>query len=136
MSPREPDEILQGLLWRLDDRPCLPGRLLEHLVVGALPAAEAADAMAHVTSCLVCLNTFSRLQGLHEPDQSSPRLLGDSTAVSSLRASVSRLAGMDELPVLITGEHGTGKGVVAPAARCSSTRSTRCPRCCRRPYSA
>ncbi len=33
MSLREPDEILQGLLRRLDDRPCLPGRLLEHLVV-------------------------------------------------------------------------------------------------------
>ena len=113
MSSPEPDEILQGLLRRLDEGTCVPGRLLERLVVDALPAAEAAATMAHVTSCLVCLNTFSRLQGLHAIDDARPCLVGDSAAVRSLRAHVTRLAAMDEVPVLIAGEHGTGKGVVA-----------------------
>jgi DNA-binding NtrC family response regulator len=113
MSSPEPDEILQGLLRRLDDGACLSGRLLERLVVDALPAAEAEATMAHVTSCLVCLNTFSRLQGLHAIDDSRPGLVGDSAAVRSLRAHVTRLAAMDEAPVLIAGERGTGKGVVA-----------------------
>jgi DNA-binding NtrC family response regulator len=123
MSPLEPDEILQGLLRRLDERACLPGRLLERLGVGALPAAEAADTMAHVTSCLVCLNTFSRLQSLHEGDESHPRLVGDSSAVRALRERVSRLAAMDEAPVLIAGERGTGKGVVAREIHALSRRA-------------
>jgi DNA-binding NtrC family response regulator len=33
--------------------------------------------------------------------------------VRALRERVSRLAAMDEAPVLIAGERGTGKGVVA-----------------------
>jgi DNA-binding NtrC family response regulator len=123
MSPLEPDEIPQGLLRRLDERTCLPGRLLERLVVGALPAAEAADTMAHVTSCLVCLNTFSRLQSLHEGNESHPRLVGDSAAVRALRERVSRLAAMDEAPVLIAGERGTGKGVVAREIHALSRRA-------------
>jgi DNA-binding NtrC family response regulator len=123
MSPLEPDEIPQGLLRRLDERACLPGRLLERLVVGALPAAEAADTMAHVTSCLVCLNTFSRLQSLHEGNESHPRLVGDSAAVRALRERVSRLAAMDEAPVLIAGERGTGKGVVAREIHALSRRA-------------
>jgi two-component system, response regulator FlrC len=123
MSPLEPDEIPQGLLRRLDERPCLPGRLLERLVVGALPAAEAAETMAHVTSCLVCLNAFSRLQSLHEGDESHPRLVGDSAAVRALRERVSRLAAMDEAPVLIAGERGTGKGVVAREIHALSRRA-------------
>ena len=123
MSPLEPDEIPQGLLRRLDERACLTGRLLERLVVGALPAAEAAETMAHVTSCLVCLNTFSRLQSLHQDDESRPRLVGDSAAVRALRERVSRLAAMDEAPVLIAGERGTGKGVVAREIHALSRRA-------------
>jgi DNA-binding NtrC family response regulator len=123
MSPLEPDEILQELLRRLDERACLPVGVLERLVVGALPAAEAADTMAHITSCLVCLNTFSRLQSLHEGDESRPRLVGDSAAVRALRERVSRLAAMDEAPVLIAGERGTGKGVVAREIHALSRRA-------------
>ena len=47
--------------------------------------------------------------------------------MSSLRACVTRLAGMDELPVLITGEYGTGKGVVARGVRKVAPEATGAP---------
>jgi hypothetical protein len=61
-----PDELFPGLLRRLEERACLPGQLLEQLVLGLLPAAEAAEVGTHIKACLSCLNTFSRLQALHE----------------------------------------------------------------------
>jgi DNA-binding NtrC family response regulator len=128
MIPLDPDEILHGLLRRLDELACPSGRVLEHLVVGALPAAEvaeteAAETMAHVTSCLACLNTFSRLQSLHEGDASRSRLVGDSAAVRAVRARVTGLASIDDAPVLIAGERGTGKGVVAREIHALSRRA-------------
>jgi hypothetical protein len=59
------DKLFPGLLRRLEERACLPGQLLEQLVLGLLPAAEAAEVGTHVADCLLCLNTFSRLQALH-----------------------------------------------------------------------
>jgi hypothetical protein len=70
MSPLRPlprdDELLSELLQRLDERSCLPGRLLEELIAGTLPSVEAADVRVHLKDCLSCLNTFARLQSLHE----------------------------------------------------------------------
>src|SRR5262245_16254985 len=112
------DELFSGLLRRLDERACLPGQLLEQLVLGALPAAEAAEVGAHIKDCLSCLNTFSRLQGLHESSEPRPRLILDSPSTRRLRQEMAHLAQMDDgpgaaPPVLVAGEHGTGKGVVA-----------------------
>lgn len=51
-------------------------------------------------------------RGLAEEAAAGVRLIGDSPAISSLRATIRRVAGT-ELSVLIRGEHGTGKEVVA-----------------------
>jgi DNA-binding NtrC family response regulator len=88
------------------------------VVLGSLPAAEAAEVGAHVKGCLSCLNTFSRLQGLHESSEPRARLVADSPSTRRLRQEMARLAQMDDgpdaaPPVLVAGESGTGKGIVA-----------------------
>jgi DNA-binding NtrC family response regulator len=125
----EPDaEFFSGLLRRLDERACLPGLRLEQLVLGSLPLAEAVEVRDHLVDCLSCLNTFARLQSLHENSEARPRLVGDSPAVLALRAELSRLASMDEgrgaPPVLVAGEIGTGKGVVAREIHALSRRAS------------
>ncbi len=124
------DELFQGLLRRLDERACLPGDLLERLVIGALPRAEAAEVQAHLADCLSCLSAFSRIHGLHESSQPRPRLVGDSPSARALRAELNRLTSMDEEqrappPVLVVGEIGTGKGIVARAVHDLSRRASR-----------
>jgi DNA-binding NtrC family response regulator len=124
------DELFSGLLRRLDERACVPGQLLERLVLGSLPAAEAAEVGAHLKDCLSCLNTFSRLQGLHESAEPRPRLILDSPSARRLRQELTRLAQMDDgrtaaPPVLVAGETGTGKGVVAWEIHALSRRGSR-----------
>jgi anti-sigma factor RsiW len=46
------DELVQGLLGHLDERPCLSAQLLDQLVVGSLPVAEATEVNMHLTACL------------------------------------------------------------------------------------
>jgi DNA-binding NtrC family response regulator len=131
-DPRPPvpdDEFFPGLLRRLDERACLPGRLLEQLVLGSLPLAETVEVQDHLVDCLSCLNTFTRLQSLHENSEARPRLVGDSPSARALHAELSRLASMDEErgapPVLVAGEIGTGKGVVAREIHALSRRASR-----------
>jgi len=128
--PAPDAEFFPGLLRRLDERACLPGRRLEHLVRGSLPLAEAVEVQDHLVDCLACLNTFTRLQSLHENFEAPPRLvLRDSLSARALLADVSRLASMDEgrgaPPVLVAGEIGTGKGVVAREIHALSRRASR-----------
>jgi len=124
------DELVQGLLRYLDERACLSAQLLDQLVVGSLSAAEATEVNMHLTDCLACLNTFARLQSLHESSvPRAPRMVNTPTT-RSLRVQVSRLARMDDEPgvappVLITGEIGTGKGVVARELHARSRRASR-----------
>ena len=137
------EELLLELLQRLDERSCLPIRLLDELVAGTLPAvADAAGVQAHLKGCLSCLETFSRLQSLregHPPTDAREkatrapeprvRLVGDSPSVRALRQQLIRLAGLDRgprlaPPVLVTGEIGTGKGVVAWEIHALSRRAT------------
>ena len=157
MSPLRPlprdDELLSELLQRLDERSCLPGRLLGELIAGTLPSADAADVRVHLRDCLSCLNTFARLQSLHESLSPSEayeelrrqqpsghqaggepeprlRLVGDSPSVRRLRLQMSRLAGLDQgpraaPPLLVAGEIGTGKGVVARVIHDLSRRAAR-----------
>ncbi len=132
-DPRRPapdDELFPGLLRGLDARACLPSRLLEQLVLGSLPSTEAAEVHAHLVDCLSCLSTFARLQSLHENAEPRPRLVRDSPSARALHAQVSRLAAMDDgrgpaPPVLVAGETGTGKGVVAREIHALSRRASR-----------
>ena len=84
----------------------------------------------HVKDCLSCLNVFSRLQGLHESSEPRPRLIVDSPSTRRLLQELTRLARMDDgpraaPPVLIAGEIGTGKGVVAREIHALSRRASR-----------
>jgi two-component system, NtrC family, response regulator AtoC len=124
------DELFAGLLRRLDERACLPGQLLAQFVLGSLPAAEAAEVGAHVKDCLSCLNTFARLQALHESSEPRPRLIVDSPSTRRLQQELIRLARMEDgpgaaPPVLVAGEIGTGKGVVAWEIHSLSRRASR-----------
>src|SRR5262245_64010524 len=139
------DRLVPELLRRLDERNCLPGERLEQCVLGSLSLDEAAEVRNHLVDCLPCLNTFARLQSLHENgagildsqllcrdtfnSEARPRLVVDSPSARALHAQVSRLASLDEgrgaPPVLVTGEIGTGKGVVAHEIHALSRRASR-----------
>ena len=123
------DELFQGLLESLCARACMPGQRLEQLVLGSLSVAEAAEVQGHLVGCLTCMNTFARLQSLHEDSGVRPRLVVNSPYARVLHAELSRLASMDEgwgaPPVLVTGEIGTGKGVVAREIHALSRRASR-----------
>jgi DNA-binding NtrC family response regulator len=124
------DELFPALLRRLDEHACLSAQLLEQLVVGSLPVAEVTGVRAHLKDCLTCLNTFSRLQSLHETPEPRPRLIADSPSTRRLRLEAGRLARMDDgrgaaPPVLVAGEIGTGKGVVAREIHALSRRGSR-----------
>jgi DNA-binding NtrC family response regulator len=144
------EEIPAALLARLDERVCLPGRLLEELVAGALSGADAHRVQAHLLECLSCLSRFARIQGLrHQTAETGaaarPSLaavprpgrgsvpsirLVDSPSARALQRELDRLAQLDRGPgnapsVLIVGERGTGKSLVAQAIHALSRRSAR-----------
>jgi PAS domain S-box-containing protein len=65
---QDDDSRALELLQRLDERACLPARLIEGIVVGSLSPAESVDVREHLAACLACLNAFARLQSLHAAD--------------------------------------------------------------------
>src|SRR5262245_112106 len=144
------DEVLLALLHQLDERSCLPGELVEGLVAGSLPLAEADRVRAHLMQCLSCLSTFARIQSLHESPcpsaahkelsaspharagpGSGPRLPRvDTPATRIRRLELERLARLDRGPgaapsILIMGENGTGKSLAAQAIHVLSRRASR-----------
>jgi DNA-binding NtrC family response regulator len=63
-------------------------------------------------------------QAVREHERGLPALISSSTAMSQVRQLMGRVAGSDA-SVLITGEHGTGKDVVARWIHAASPRSAR-----------
>jgi Nif-specific regulatory protein len=86
-----------------------------------LLAAQAAVAIESTTERENLIRTNAQLTS---EAQTKARIVGDTPQMQALRASVERVAGT-ELPVLILGESGTGKDVVARAIHYGSRRSGR-----------
>jgi Nif-specific regulatory protein len=86
-----------------------------------LLAAQAAVAIESTTEREALVRTNAQLTS---EAQNKARIVGDTPQMQALRASVERVAGT-ELPVLILGESGTGKDVVARAIHYGSRRAAR-----------
>ena len=116
---------------------CVPMRDQEQQTIGVLEVLNKAGeyndddivTMQVLASQIVsALNNVRELEALirsnHELDAQArlaARIVGDSTPIVALRGTVDRVARTD-LPVLILGESGTGKDVVARAIHYSSPR--------------
>jgi hypothetical protein len=120
------DELVQGLLAHLDERACLPTQLLEELAVGSLPVAEATKVNVHLKDCLACLNTFSRLQSLHDSSAPPARLIVDSPSARRLRVQMSRLAETDGRDADVPRD---GHAVLAGAGGDGAATTMICPAC-------
>jgi len=79
--------------------------------------ANSPDANAAVTG------RFLRPRDSDKPNDPAPRLIGNSTAMRDVLEQIGRFAGCD-IPVLITGETGTGKKLVARTIHADSRRRT------------
>ncbi len=118
---------------------CVPLEDSEGNCVGALEAinknhgrfgpldVEAAQALARQT--VAALNNVQEHEALlrsnaefQDQARTGCQIIGDSTAIVEVRAHIERLA-PTELPVLILGESGTGKDVIARALHFSSPRN-------------
>jgi len=116
---------------------CVPMRDKEKQTIGVLEvlnksSAYTPDDVATVevlaTQIVAALDNVRELEAIvrsnHELDSQArlaARIVGDSTPIVALRGTVERVA-RTELPVLILGESGTGKDVVARAIHYSSAR--------------
>ncbi|MCI0376258.1 MAG: sigma-54-dependent Fis family transcriptional regulator [Gemmataceae bacterium] len=81
-------------------------------------AAHTAAALGNVREREALVRSHSELEG---QARLGARLVGDSTAIVALRSTLERVARTD-LPILILGESGAGKDVVARAVHYSSAR--------------
>ncbi|WXL24719.1 sigma-54-dependent transcriptional regulator [Ectopseudomonas mendocina] len=125
------DEPLQKELLSQDFR--LPMREItvkgQALLLDAQPITESIDiGTRRLTGGLLSLyapnRIGERLAALHHDHaEGFDALLGDSTAIRNLKARAHRIATLDA-PLLIQGETGTGKELVARACHASSSRST------------
>ena len=89
----------------------------QKLAPGAAPSTLGAGQILRAGGSLFVL-TYEPAQA---PDGKVPALLGDSLAVRALRARIVKLAA-ESVPVLVLGETGTGKEVVAAAVHTLSGR--------------
>ena len=80
---------------------------------------------SHDAAALVCaLEHAARVAGLPLQAHPTDRLLGDSPVMHALRATLTKFAPV-ELPVLITGQTGTGKEMAAHALHLRSNRKAK-----------
>jgi len=116
---------------------CVPMRDREKQIIGVLEVLNKSSAytqedvatmQALATHIVAALDNVRELEALvrtsHELDTQArlaSRIVGESTPIVALRATVERVARTD-LPVIILGESGTGKDVVARAIHYSSAR--------------
>ena len=81
-------------------------------------AQQTVAALSNVREREAVLRSYSELDG---QARLAARIVGDSPAITALRGTLERIARTD-LPVLVMGESGTGKDVVARAIHYSSPR--------------
>ncbi len=86
----------------------------------AATARQAGLAVRNLRALLGAREEVRRLQELR--DAGAPPILGDDPSMETVRSSITKAAGADS-PVLITGETGTGKELVARRLHAESERS-------------